>query len=184
MTDHPSSEEQALSDLLRRVQKRRLEDARTLLEERIAATPEVAARWLVLARLLALDPELWDARLQTALGQLGAAPLAAYRRAMRVLDDAHADLAARKRLEEWAALWSRRPVPSCREEPEWCGALESWLAGLRIRRAWRRLTGPERHVARLETMAGEWDLAGPGFRDPRRARLLARLLKWQEALSG
>ncbi|MEO5334600.1 MAG: hypothetical protein H7839_21500 [Magnetococcus sp. YQC-5] len=77
--------EHQLAGLLRLVREKRLEEACDGLQQIIQAAPDVAAQWLVLARLCFLDPARWEQVLQSALGQLGGAPLAAYRQAVKVL---------------------------------------------------------------------------------------------------
>ncbi|MBF0271262.1 MAG: hypothetical protein HQL98_04165 [Magnetococcales bacterium] len=179
--DHESLEFK-LSALLRLVRDKRLVEAAELLDSLIVAAPEVAARWLVLGRLMGLDPDRWDRQVQAALGQLGAAPLAAYRRANRVLDQSHADAEAIRRLEAWSGRWSQATPAAASDEPAWVRVLESWLQRLRERRADWRLEAPERRVARLEALATR--LEQVPRRDERVERMIGRLKGLQEAWGG
>ncbi|MBF0191469.1 MAG: hypothetical protein HQL99_10090 [Magnetococcales bacterium] len=189
--DHESLEFK-LAALPRLVRDQRLVEAGELLDSLIAAAPEVAARWLVLGRLMGLDPERWDRQVQTALGQFGAAPLAAYRRANRVLDQLHADAEAVRRLESWSRRWSEA-VPAESErvgalerkseavgESERIRKLESWLQRLGERRADWRLDSPRRRVARLESLATRLEQLPPRSH-ARTQRWIGRLEAWQGA---
>ncbi|GAB0055931.1 hypothetical protein SIID45300_00230 [Candidatus Magnetaquicoccaceae bacterium FCR-1] len=80
-----------LARLPRLLRERRLEEAEALVEAWIGAEPEIAARGLLLARLIALQPERWDQVLASALREFGAAPLAAYQRTIGVLDGIRAE---------------------------------------------------------------------------------------------
>ncbi|MBF0614451.1 MAG: hypothetical protein G8237_04180 [Magnetococcales bacterium] len=170
--------ESRLTALPRLVRERRLDDAASLLDGLIAASPELAARVLVLARFVALEPERWDREMQSALGQFGGAPLAAYRRAMRVLDDRRANDQAMERLHAWSAAWNGGAV-ALPVQPHWVETLRSWSMALHARRALWRLDGAERQVMRLERLAER--LAHPPCRDVRIERIVARLTALRRA---
>ncbi|MBF0163127.1 MAG: hypothetical protein HQM01_01270 [Magnetococcales bacterium] len=87
--------DRTLARVPRLLRERRLEEAEALLEGWIVAEPEIAARELLLARLVALQPERWDQVLATALRAFGFAPLAAYQRTTGVLDGIRAERLAR-----------------------------------------------------------------------------------------
>ncbi|MBF0627532.1 MAG: hypothetical protein HQL91_04850 [Magnetococcales bacterium] len=182
MAEERDSWEMRLSGLLRLVREKRLDEAGTLLESLILAAPEVAARWLVLSRLIALDPSRWDQDLQTALGQLGGAPLTAYRRAIRVLDEARAETEAIHRLE----MWSLAVTGACHAAPAmpgWMTALDLWLSQLKARRAqWRLMAPARRTVTRLERLADR--LETKAVRDESKERILSRLEQLRGAWHG
>lgn len=183
MTEDRDSWETRLAVLLRRVRERRLDEAEAELESLIVAAPERAAHWLVLARLIALDPARWDRQLEAALGQFGAAPVAAHGRAIRILDEARQRAETRSRLEAWAAAWKKKPSAE-RHETTRIAALEAWRDELRARRAWWRLEAPQRCVARLEALTiGAERLLPPPLRSGGNRRLLVRLETLQGALS-
>ncbi|MEO5347072.1 MAG: hypothetical protein H7834_11935 [Magnetococcus sp. YQC-9] len=190
MNAHQSeSWERSLALLPRLVREERIREAEALLETWIAAEPEVAARDLMRMRLFALDPKRWEARIEAALGEYGAAPLAAHRRAMRVLERMEGERSTIGRLESFAAACRERARPTDAEEDgagaDGAGAgtpferLQVWLDGMRLWHGTWRLAAAKRCVARLEALDEEH--GQERVMDPRSARVLARLEAWQEA---
>lgn len=182
MTGEPESWESRLAILPRLVREHRLEEAGSLLDSLIATSPELAARLLVLARFIALDPEEWDRRMQTVLAQYGGAPLAAYRRAMRVLDGRRHQAEVISRLQEWSAAWkppghASQPLT----DPEWVHRAQLWHKALQARRAWWRLEGAARCVARLEAVSDRLPPVAFPLPGSRAGRIVERLVAWQGA---
>ncbi|MBF0427929.1 MAG: hypothetical protein HQL94_03335 [Magnetococcales bacterium] len=170
--------------LLRLVRENRLEEAASVLETVVAHVPEVAAQWLVLARVMGLDAARWDREMQNALGQLGIAPLFAFRHANKVLDDVVARNGAKPcdagiRLEAWL---TRLRDQGGEKVPGVVSALERLLDQVRAMRGERMLTTSIRKMARLEELAARME-PKPEPAPLAAERVIARLVKWQQVLA-
>lgn len=145
-----------LAGLLRLVREKQLIQAQAVLGEIIAQSPDVTAQWLVLVRLLLLDPVRWNQEIQQSLGQLGCAPLSAFRQAIGVLDEAERGgedrrMDVRMRLEALLVVLERYREAGISSGSRSFGV--RWLDQVQARQAQVRLTAPLRVVARLEALA-------------------------------
>ncbi|MBF0261439.1 MAG: hypothetical protein HQL97_06390 [Magnetococcales bacterium] len=190
--------DRTLARVPRLLRERRLEEAEALLEGWIVAEPEIAARELLLARLVALQPDRWDQVLATALRAFGSAPLAAYQRTTGVLDGIRAE-----RLAQVAPPVSEPEAPA--SEPELVSVpveaeapahlpddrskpmraalrLEGWLEKVRGGCATGRSDAPEGEGLDQGSPDVGADVAE--MRDPRVERIASSLEAWVERLAA
>ncbi|OSM01863.1 hypothetical protein [Magnetofaba australis] len=72
----------------------RVDAAQQALGEMIRERPEEVAQWYLMARLLGAGEQGWDARIESELAKLGAAPAQVFRKALAAMEEAIAEDAA------------------------------------------------------------------------------------------
>ncbi len=175
--------ENQLAQLLRLVRENRLDEAHTVMGQLIGEVPEVTAQWMVLARLLLAEPVRWEGELQQSLGQLGIAPLTAYRQAVKVLDVNKGDGSVAgttvlvQRLEALLVAVAGYRDATLVATP--LITLTLWLDKVRALRAEHQLMTQERCVARLSALA---DQLSPVVEPPQEYGASQRLIRRLEGL--
>nr|CRH08084.1 Conserved protein of unknown function [Candidatus Magnetococcus massalia] len=80
--------QESIESLATLAREGRIEEANEALASIIEESPEVVGQWFILTKILAGQPELWEARIEEALGHFGSAPAHAYRKTVEQIDAA------------------------------------------------------------------------------------------------